>query len=63
MPCLQIILTSFANTYIVPLGCGMDITVFVLACSKAASRSAPNETPTVKFCVFALSGLIAAASW
>ena len=39
------------------------LTVLVWACSKAASRSMPKETATVKFCVLALSGLTAAASW
>ena len=30
---------------------GMEMTVLVWACSNAASRSAPNDTATVIFCV------------
>ena len=37
----------------VPFGCHIEMVVFVLACSNAAWRSAPNDTATVKFCVLA----------
>ena len=44
-----------AKTQTEPFGWGEEMTVFVCACSNAASRSKPNETATVKFDCFALS--------
>ena len=55
-------LTSWPKVYAEPFLEGKHV-VPVLACSKAASRHAPKDTATVQFCVLALSGLTAAASW
>ena len=62
-PCLHSTLTSCPNAYAAPLGCGTKTVVPVFACSNATSLVAPKLTATVQFCVFALSGFTAAASW